>query len=499
MKRIILTGLIVAVFAGSAWGGRKPAPRLTFEDVQRQAYWYSLYNVAHLTMFSGLGRVMERGGMSGLIDWLKGGGVQKAELMSKMKMISSVYRAGDPHFVQKVDPEDPKTMGWDRSKMDKTLDPSAHAFTIIKSVAKNFHRDYHETKQNQRVAIAMYPEAKEMARALAQPMRDKDGFFVQVSPRGVRSEPKSLDQASALWAFSDLVLVALDPELPPYHDHKLADWAARMADEAFVAVLKLPPRTAAEIGIAIEALGRYSAASVSRDARSKALSMIGKLAERLRQIKRSDITEMGLSVYALIEASRITGEFGFKKEALKIFNEEMEPLWDDEAGVYANSSGVPEYVYTPFDVGAVLAALNSIIWFTMPPYERPQEAGPSLARGRYVRFFENSVVISGMQLSSDLSLVERLYLKRESRIRFTHPAIPDMQAAGGSYGAAPVYASRVRYSNGEWSVVDGRFNTRDAMFLAVMSVLLNRHDVDAFVPLGRLTARLVEDLGMKPR
>ncbi|MFQ6079534.1 MAG: hypothetical protein ACE5NJ_10435, partial [Thermodesulfobacteriota bacterium] len=163
MKRSILTTLLFLLIWATAYGGRKPADNFTFEAAQKQAYWYSLYNVAHLTMFAGMGEIMKGGGMTGIIEWLKGGGVQKAELVKDMYMISSAYSEGDPHFTQPVDPDNKRSMGWDLKKMDKTLNPSAQAFTIIKSVTKNFHRDYHQTRGNQRVAIAMYPEAKEMA------------------------------------------------------------------------------------------------------------------------------------------------------------------------------------------------------------------------------------------------------------------------------------------------------------------------------------------------
>ncbi|MBW2066662.1 MAG: hypothetical protein JRJ03_17265 [Deltaproteobacteria bacterium] len=143
--------------------------------------------------------------------------------------------------------------------MDRTLDPSAHAFTIIKSIAKNFHRDYHKTKDNQRIAIAMYPEAKEMARLLAEKMRDRNGLFVSLSPEGEKLRPLPLDQVAVLWAFSDLALVAGDQEVPPYNDSDLAKWSAGMADEAFRATISLPPKSIEEKALAIEAYGRYAA------------------------------------------------------------------------------------------------------------------------------------------------------------------------------------------------------------------------------------------------
>ncbi len=171
-------------------------------------------------------------------------------------------------------------------------------------------------------------------------------------------------------------------------------------------------------------------------------------------------------------------------------------MWDDKAGVYATSKESKKYTYTPFDVGAVLAALNTLLWFTIPPYDAPLDSGPSLAQKRYIRFFENALVISGMQQASGIVLVEPIYLKREPEVHFAHPVLPLPEKAGGEFGRAPVYAGEVTFADGKWKVTDSRFRTRDAMFLANMSVILNRHQADSFIPLGKLTARLVADVGI---
>ncbi|MEE9611317.1 MAG: hypothetical protein V3W19_08695 [Desulfatiglandales bacterium] len=496
MKRLTLAVLIFFIASGAAYGERKRAADFTFEAAQKQAYWYSLNNVAHLTMFSGMGKIMKGGGMTGIIEWLKGGGVKKAELVKDMYMISSVYAEGDPHFIQAVDLDNKRSMGWDRQKMDKTLNPSAQAFTIIKSVTKNFHRDYHETKDNQRIAIAMYPEAKEMAKLLVEKMIDDRGLFVTLSPDGKEVKPNPFDQVAVLWAFSDLALISSDPEVPPYNDVDLARWSSKMADKAFNATKRLPPESIIDKAIAIEALGRYGAAIDDKVLRREAIRLILRYAEALRKGSKKTITEMGLSVYGLIEAFRVTGSPGFMKEALRIFNKDMESLWDKKAGIYANFKGSKRHVYTPFDVGAVLAALNSIAWFVVPPYDDPLDSGPDLAKKRYVKFFENALVISGLQRASGISLVERRYLDREARNHFAHPSLPQPEEGGGSFGIAPVYASEVSFEDGKWAVTNERFNTKEAMFLATMSVILNRHQVDSFIPVQRLMAKLLADVGI---
>lgn len=493
MKRFIVIFIALSFLAASAHAEQRHVNGLTFEAAQKQAYWYSLYNVAHLTMFSGLGEVMKGGGMTGLIEWVKERGVKKAELLKDMTMTSSVYAEGDPRFVKAVDLGNKKTMQWDRAKMNATLEPSAHAFTIIKSVTKNFHRDYHETDLNQRVAIAMYPQAKNMARLLTEKMINRDGLFVAITPDGKKMEPVPFDQIAALWALSDLALISSDPDVPPYNDSNLNEWATKWADRSFNAAKRLPPVTIIEKAIAIEAYGRYAAAAKDKGLRREAIRIIRIMAEGLQKGKPVSITEMGLSVYGLAEAYRVTGDHIFLERALSIFNNEMERLWDEKAGVYATLNGTKKYIYTPFDVGAVLSALNTVLWFAIPSYNRPQDSGPSLAERRYVRFFENAVVLSGMQQSSGVYLVETAYLKREKEDHFIHPSILSQDKAGGGFGIAPVYAGEVTYENGAWRVTEKRFKTMGAMFLANMSVILNRHQADCFIPLERLTARLIAD------
>jgi hypothetical protein len=342
----------------------------------------------------------------------------------------------------------------------------------------------------------MYPEAKEMAKLLAEEMMDGRGLFVPLSPDGKKGKPIPFDQVAVLWAFSDLALVSTDPEVPPYNDSELAQWSKKMADRAFEATNILPPESVIDKAIAIEALGRYAAATNDKRLRRETLGLISRYGEDIRKASKKTITEMGLSVYGLIEAFRMTGNFSFMKEALRIFNQDMESLWDEKAGVYANFEGSKRHVYTSFDVGAVLAALNSILWFTVPSYDDPLNSGPDLAKKRYVTFFENALVISGMQRASGISLVEKRYIDREPEIHLAHPSLPQPEEAGGNFGIAPIYTSEVAFENGKWAITKEKFNTKGAMFLANMSVILNRYQADCFIPLERLTAKLLVDVGI---
>lgn len=272
-----------------------------------------------------------------------------------------------------------------------------------------------------------------------------------------------------------------------------------MADEAFKATIYLPPKSIEEKALAIEAYGRYAAATENSRQRRESLSSIKELAHQIVKSNPKTIRQMGLSVYGLIDAYRLSGLYDFLNRALEIFDRDMEALWDEKAGVYATSPGTKRYIYTPFDVGAVLAGLNSILWFTLPSYDKPFNSGPDLAKKRYVRFFENAVVISGMQEASGVALVEHIYLESEPSINFTHPALPLPEKAGGRFGTAPVYASEVTYENRDWKVTNRRFRTRDAMFLAIISVLLNRSQIDCFVSIERLTHKLMSGAGIQTK
>jgi hypothetical protein len=268
-----------------------------------------------------------------------------------------------------------------------------------------------------------------------------------------------------------------------------------MADRAFKATQSLPPQSIVDKSLAIEAYGRYAVTTQNSGLRKEAVTLIKDFASQILKDNPKTITEIGLSVYGLAEAYRITGVYDYLSKALKIFNNDMERLWDEKAGVYATAKDAKKYVYTPFDVGSVLAALNTVLWFAIPPYENPLDSGPSLARKRYIRFFENALVISGMQQSSGIALVEPVYLKREPEIHFAHPALPLPEKAGGEFGKAPVYAGEITYDSGKWKITDYRFRTKDAMFLGTMSVILNRYQADCFIPVERLTANLLADLG----
>ncbi len=149
----------------------------------------------------------------------------------------------------------------------------------------------------------------------------------------------------------------------------------------------------------------------------------------------------------------------------------------------------------PFRVGAVLAALNSIIWFSVPSYDDSLNSEPDLAKKRYVKFFENAMAISGLQRASGISLVEKRYVDREPQIHFAHPSLPQPEETGGRFGIAPVYASEVSFEDGRWVITNEKFNTKEAMFLANMSVIVNRHQVDSFIPVQRLMAKLLADAG----
>ena len=84
-----------------------------------------------------------------------------------------------------------------------------------------------------------------------------------------------------------------------------------MADRAFKATQILSPRSIIEKSLAIEAYGRYAAATENSRLRRDALKAIRAFARRIIKDSPKTITEMGLAVYGLKEAFRVTGEYGF--------------------------------------------------------------------------------------------------------------------------------------------------------------------------------------------
>ncbi|MFQ6033486.1 MAG: hypothetical protein ACE5KR_01335, partial [Candidatus Bipolaricaulia bacterium] len=142
----LLLGLIVTLPSGAqTWHN----PQFDATAAEEEAYWYSRYNLGHLTMRSGLGETfMPAPAMvQQIIKAIDADPSDGDTAMSPkgVALLRVVYAGGDPHWTQESDPMDFTTMRWDPAKFDKQVTGAATGWTMIKEIewAKQFHVDFH--------------------------------------------------------------------------------------------------------------------------------------------------------------------------------------------------------------------------------------------------------------------------------------------------------------------------------------------------------------------
>jgi hypothetical protein len=478
-------GLDLQVSAKSRASAESPGP-LTADEVDRQAYWYSRYNLNAMLLMTGFGPRMQPPPEK-TKELASIAGFDLSEMPKNPYLLRAVYAAGDPHFQQPGDFQDLSTLYWDQDKMVKRFEPAAQAFTIVKAVSKNLRTDYHRTAKDRFIALVQLQEAKAMADFLAGELTGSNGLVAAKAEGGELEAPQAYDQATALWAYSSLALALTDPDLPLYSQLPDAGPDAQKlmsrADALFQAMAELQPESARDLALSIEAFGWYAAATRHPGFRAEALDRVSRLGQRLAELPKQTLDDLAFAVYGLSEAARLSGRAEWSQAAQRLFFEEMERLWDAEAGVYAAEGEAGEYAYTPERVGAVLAAIHSVRLFNRPGAGASWD--PALADRRYVTFFGNAVVRSGLQQAHAIALaVNPAYLEEEPRSYFTAPTVPLSIEGDPPFGTCPVYAAQITADSG---VADRTFRTAEAMFLSIISTWHHTAQPDGFVPMGRLT------------
>lgn len=468
-----LASVIVSAASATAADGVHYLP----ETVDVAAHWAARSTLANAVMFSGLGEALSLS-MTTRDAILEHAGYVTRPAMPDMAMVGAIYAAGDPAFRQAPDLSDLRTLRWDPSSFDRTLDPAAQAWTLIKITSPEFHLNFHDDKADKRVALMMVPQAQAQARVLEKMLVNDRRLFAARRPDGTFAAPRAGDQAVVLWGVSNLILATTSTRDDYWHkawrDLIAADDYREFADRALRAVERLPPESPADRALAIEALGRYALSTENTERRKAALTMARSHADALRQLTQTSLNDAALAVYGLTEAGRLLGEDQYAKAAAKLFETSLLPKWDDRLGAFASGGAT---VYTPATTAAVVAALNAMRW------HGPVELART-ATALYPKFVETVLVRAGLQLASPLSLVPAQYRKDRPDAAFAHPALASLDEAG----VAPVFAGGVVYENGAWRVSDRRFRTAEAMFLANMLVMPRDGQADAFLPADRLSS-----------
>lgn len=137
----------------------------------------------------------------------------------------------------------------------------------------------------------------------------------------------------------------------------------------------------------------------------------------------------GFAIRGLLKAYQELEDVRYLEAAQKAYRFMNRELWDPQLGLYRSSYGATTSVYTPLNLGAALGAMREMILVTKDRAEL----------GRYKRFWVQAVDSSGIQQSEYEETGERDLSKCDG----DGDGIPRMECAGGRYGIAPVYASRV--------------------------------------------------------
>lgn len=446
------------------------------ETIDVAAHWAARATLANAVMFSGLGEPLAFS-MSTTDEILKHAGYVTRPAMPDMAAVGAVYAAGDPRFTQAPDLSDLRTLRWDPESFDRTLEPAAQAWALIKITSSEFHLNFHDDKADKRIALMMLPQAEAQARVLREKLLNARALFAARRPDGSFAAPRPDDQAVVLWGVSNLILAATstrdDYWHKAYRDLIDADDYRELADRALAAVEQLPPESPADQALAIEALGRYALATEDTERRKTALTMAQSYADALRQLTQPSLSDAAFAIYGLTEAGRLLGEDQYAKAAAALFESALLPKWDERLGAFASGGAT---AYTPATTAEVAAALNAMRWHG--PAELAEKATQL-----YPRFLETVLVRAGLQLASPLPLVPAEYRKNRPDTAFADPALQSPDAAR----VAPVFAGEVVYENGTWRVSDRRFRTAEAMFLANMLVMPHDGQADPFLPADRLS------------
>lgn len=474
-RAILVAAMTVMVPAASAQAEDASSFHYDAGSVKPATYYAAISNLANAVMFSGLGEKLifspyERD------DWLRRSGYVTRPPMPDMAIVGVLYRSGQPLFAGKPVFSNPATLRWKPGSFDRTLDPGAQAFALLKITSPEFHLQFHDLPENKIAALMMVPQARTLTSALARRLRNADGLFAPRGPEGRFGAAKPRDQAAVLWAASSFKLAGTSPRKTYWHaayrDLTKPDQAGQLATHAFAAVQKLSPATNGDLAIAIAALARYALVTEDGSMKRKALDLIRQHALTLKTSHVQGLENIALSIFGLTEAGRVLKDAGFSKAAADKFRSDLMPSWDQDIGVFRTSNAAKRIVYTPDTVGAVVAGLNAMRWYG------PQ--GVKIQASQiYPRFFEAAVIRSGLLRGSPLALVSKKYRNQEARsgasldrettkkipaAHFAHPSLPNPEKTG----IAPVFAGEVSFENRQWRISDPVFQTGPAMFLSHM-------------------------------
>ena len=487
---------LLSLFAALAGNAQPVGQNPDFDSVaaEEEAYWYSRYNLGHLTMSSGMGEPFMPD--EAMVDMM----IQAADAdpddgdtatpATNAALLQTVYAGGDPHWTQEPNPMDFATLRWDEATFDKTVTGSAMGWTIMKELewAKQFHVDAHFGQPTDPFGAQWRFVGMLM---VAMPKMQAQRWMALHEQGMVETVDKS-DPYVMLAALSDLAQVLEAESLPHsvsnrYRDPEGAALFLAEADKQFDRVMETPTEemNTKELASAIQGLAWFAAVTHDADRQDQALQLITDLGKELIMAKKETAAEKGYVIRGLIEAYRLTNSTMYQLPAVQAFDS-LAAEYDSTYGVFTSQS-----TYTIDDVAAIVGGLNAIRLFG--------GVDEAEVEGIFTGFFESAVNLSGLQ--------QAVPPKEEGKgefelgapgIDYGYPTLPLPRDAGGNFGIAPVFATSVTFDlqTGSWTAIDRRFDTAGAMHAANEFIWLHHDEVNGFpevVPVPKPTAPTVKE------
>ena len=455
-------------------------------DAEEEGYWYSRYNLGNLSMRSGMGDIIKPDKAHVLkamqavdadfnMEQFKSGNKTYGDgdhvtPPQNVAPIKTVYKSGDPHFITKFNPADFGTQRWDRSKMDKTLTGLANGFTILKEVewARQFHVDEHfgTPKSNfgaywRFVGMMMTMNAKMQAKSFMENMAAYD-----MSNGG---------NATMLMAMSDLADFLSVEKLPHsdvpnrYKDTKMAPMMKQTTDMLFTKVVAENPTSIRELARNIQALVWYAAKTDNIANKKQAAKKITTLAKSLAKHNPVNATARAWYLRGLVEAHRTLG----------VTTGDILPVAAAFLADFNNTTGGfnSQSEYTIDDIGTIIGALNALRTFETADVDADR-VNEVFKIFHEIMMNKNGMILSTPPISVAKSKFE---YEGEPTTYFRYgPSQPVPPMAGGKFGVAPVFASKMSRVGNTWKVTDARFDTAGAMHTSNEMIWLHYDEINGF-------------------
>lgn len=483
MKRIglLLTALALVGAARAGAGLEGGRPDFTPTVAEEEGYWYSRYNLGNLVMRSGLGlpfappkAAVQK--MIRAVDANPADG-DTVRIPPGITLLAAVYKGGDPHYVTKVVPKDFATQRWDPATFDKTVTARAMGWTMMKELewAKQFHVDSHFGTpkddfgaQWRFVGMVMAASAKRQGAYLAAHLNEA-GLFPDSDGR--------LDwtgQWVGLEALANLTGLLAAEKMPHSAQNRYRDPAAAKKFQAaterlYKALTWRVPSGAVEEAQAVQALV-WVAANLP-ELREDAEARLRKWALLLASAPARTPGEKAYKLRGLIEAYRVSDDPFFKRLAARTFRD-LAAGYNFTHGMFKGAMS-----HTIDDVAAIMGAINASRLFLGEAIDQ------DLATRFFTNFFESAVNLSGLQQSvPPIPVAKGKFEQDENPLFYGYPSIPKPPMAGGRFGIAPVFASRIAWDAEakRFKVKDRRFDSAGAMHAANAFIWFHNDEVNGF-------------------